>query len=140
MANKYNCKLTPELSAKLCEAIAKGHSILGACGYAGIHETTYYNWIHRGEKAKSGKYKEFYCDVEIAKAKATETVESVIIDSIPDNPKDAKWWLTKRRPETYGDRQYNETTIDATVESDITINLLDRVKEKRQELDDLTKD
>lgn len=132
MANKYNCKLTPELSKRFCEALAKGHSILGACGYAGIHETTYYNWIHRGEKARSGKYKEFYCDVEIAKAKATEIVESVIIDNIPDNPKDAKWWLTKRRPDTYGDRTFTE----AKVEADVKTELLTKLERPLPELED----
>ena len=140
MANKYNAKLTDEVSARLCEAIIKGHSIEAACGYADISKPTFYNWYNRGETARSGKYRQFYCDIENAKDKASLFVESVIIDSIPDNPKDAKWWLTKRRPETYGDRQYNETKIDATVESEVTLNLLDRVKEKRQELNDITND
>ncbi len=138
MANKYNRKLTPELSDKLCEALAKGYSIPAACSVVGIVVQTYYNWYNKGRDAKSGKFKQFFCDVNNAQDKATYSVETVIIDSIPDNPKDAKWWLTKRRPDTYGDRQYNETTIDAKVESDVTLNLLDRVKEKRQELNDLT--
>ena len=139
MANKYNCKLTPQISARICDAIAKGHSIQGACGFAEISEPTFYNWIHRGEKAKTGKYKQFVCDVELAKAKATQKVEQVIIDNIPDNPKDAKWWLTKRRPETYGDRTYTETKLNADIKSEITINLLERIKEKRSELNDLNK-
>lgn len=138
MANKYNRKLTPELSDKLCEALAKGYSIPAACSVVGIVVQTYYNWYNKGRDAKSGKFKQFFCDVNNAQDKATYSVETVIIDSIPDNPKDAKWWLTKRRPDTYGDRQYNETTIDAKVESDVTLNLLNRVKEKRQELNDLT--
>lgn len=138
MANKYNRKLTPELSDKLCKALAKGYSIPAACSVAGIVVQTYYNWYNKGRDAKSGKFKQFFCDVNNAQDKATYSVETVIIDSIPDNPKDAKWWLTKRRPDTYGDRQYNETKIDAKVESDVTLNLLDRVKEKRQELNDLT--
>ena len=138
MANKYNRKLTPELSDKLCEALAKGYSIPAACSVVGIVVQTYYNWYNKGRDAKSGKFKQFFCDVNNAQDKATYSVETVIIDSIPDNPKDAKWWLTKRRPDTYGDRQYNETKIDAKVESDVTLNLLDRVKEKRLGLNDLT--
>ena len=133
----YNAKLTPELSAKFCEALAKGHSIEAACAYADIVFQTYRNWYKRGEKAKSGKYKQFKCDVDNAKDKALLQAEKTIVDAISHEVKDAKWWLTKRRPDLYGERQYNETKLNATVESDITINLLERVKEKRQELNDL---
>ena len=123
MANKYNCKLTPKISARICDAIEKGHSIQGACGFAEISEPTFYNWIHRGEKAKSGKYKQFVCDVELAKAKATQRVEQVIIDNIPLNPNDAKWWLTKRRPDIYADRTYNETKLEADVKTELLAKL-----------------
>ena len=131
---KYNAKLTPEVSDKICEALEKGHSIKGACGYAGIHEVTYYRWYDRGQTAKSGKYKQFVCDVDYARAKATCKVEEVILDVIPESPQDAKWWLSKHNPETYVDRQ--ETTLEAQVETEVTVNLLERVKKKRRELND----
>ena len=123
MANKYNSKLSEELSDKLCEALAKGYSIPAACSVVGIVEKTYYNWYNRGLTAKSGKYKQFVCDVDNAQDKATHLMESIIIDSAVDNPKDAKWWLTKRRPETYGDRQYNETKIEADVKTELLTKL-----------------
>ena len=135
---RYNSKLTSEVCSKICEALTKGHSIRGACGYAGIAERTYYEWYNRGQNAKSGKYKQFVCDVDNARQSATFDVEDVILDAIPSDVSTAKWWLVKHNPDLYGDRQYNETKIDATVESDVTVNLLDRVKEKRQELNDLT--
>ena len=134
---KYNAKLTPEVSDKICEALEKGHSIKGACGCVGIHETTYYNWYNRGQEAKSGKYKQFACDVDNARAKATCNVEAVILNVIPESPQDAKWWLSKHNPETYVDRQYNETKLNAKVDAEITVNLLDKVKQKRRELNDL---
>ena len=135
MANKYNSKLTPELSEKLCEALAKGYSIPAACSVVGIVENTYYNWYDSGKEAKSGKYRQFYCDANNARDRATHLVETVILDSIPSNPQDAKWWLSKHNPETYVDRQ--ETKVDAKVESDVTVNLLEKVKQKRKELNDL---
>lgn len=131
---KYNSKLTPETCSKICEALEKGHSIRGACGYANISEVTYHNWYNRGKEAKSGKYKQFVCDVDQAKAKATCKVEEVILDVIPESPQDAKWWLSKHNPETYVDRQ--ETTLEAKVETEVTVNLLERVKAKRRELND----
>ena len=140
MANKYNSKLTPPLSEKLCEALAKGHSIPSACSVVGIVENTYYNWYNKGKNAKSGKYRQFYCDANNALNKATHSVECVILESIPTNPKDAKWWLTKRRPDIYGDRTFNETKLKADVKSEVTVNLLENMKKKRRELDDLNND
>lgn len=137
MANKYNSKLTPELSLKFCEAIKKGYSIPAACSVVKIVVQTYYNWYTRGEKAKSGKYREFYCDVNNAHNEATHTVETVIVNKIPEDPNEAKWWLTKRRPDIYADHTYNTTKLEADVKSEITVNLLERMKQKRQELNDL---
>lgn len=140
MANKNNSKLTPELSKLICKAIEKGHSIAGACGLAEITEPTFYNWIKRGKESKTGKYKQFVCDVELAKAKATQKVEKVILDEIPDSPQDAKWWLTKHRPDIYVDRVVNETKVEADIKSEVTVNLLEKMKQKRSELNDLNSD
>ena len=140
MANKYNAKLTPEVQDTICEALEKGHSIPAACGKAGITDTTYYNWHKRGKKAQTGKYRNFYFAVENARSKALGSVEEVIIDAIPTSTGDAKWWLSKHHPEIYGDRTYNETKVEADVKTDVTVNLLERVKEKRKELNDLRRD
>ena len=110
---KYNSKLTSKVCSKICEALTKGHSIRGACGYAGIAERTYYEWYNRGQNAKSGKYKQFVCDVDNARHKATYEVEDIVIDAIPTDVNTAKWWLVKHNPDTYGDRQYNETKIES---------------------------
>ena len=123
MANRYNSKLTPELSEKLCEALAEGHSILAACSTVGIVENTYRNWYNRGKEAKSGKYKQFYCDVTNAHNKAAHKLENIVIESAADNPKDAKWLLTKKFPDIYGDRTYNETKIDANVKTELLAKL-----------------
>lgn len=132
MANKNNEKLTPELQEKFCEAIEKGHSIDGACGYVGISEQTYYNWCNKGNKSKSGKHYNFCCAVDKAKRKATFKVEQPIIDAIPTDEKTAKWWLTKRRPETYGDRTYTE----AKIEADVKTELLAKLERPLPELED----
>ena len=36
---------------------------------AGVDRRTIYNWMSKGEKAKSGKYRQFYIDMQKAKAK-----------------------------------------------------------------------
>lgn len=117
-------KLTPQLQEKFCEAISKGHSINGACGYVGIVEQTFYNWYNKGKESKSGKHREFYCAVDKAKEQATHLVEQTIIDAIPTDIKTAQWWLVKRRPNTYADRTYNETKLDADVKTELLATLM----------------
>lgn len=131
MAVKYNKKLTPQLRNKLSEAIAKGHSIEGACGIVGINRTTYYDWYHKGENEEADEYVQFKCAMDIAHNEATHLMESIVIESAVENVKDAKWWLTKRRPETYGDRTYNETKLEA----DIKTKLLAKLERPLPELD-----
>ena len=123
MANKYNAKLTPELSKKFCEILMNGHSINAACGKVGIVRKTFYNWYNKGKTAKSGKYKQFACDVDNAQDIAVHNLESIVIESAADNPKDAKWILTKKFPDMYGDRTYNETKIDANVRTELLAKL-----------------
>ena len=123
MAKKYNAKLTPELSSRFCEAISKGHSIGAACAIVGISRQTYYNWYDKGKTAKSSKYKQFYCDVDNAEDKATHRAEKPIIDAIPHDAREAKWWLIKRRQDLYGERSFNETKVEAEITSDLLVKL-----------------
>ena len=140
MANKNNSKLTPEVQDIICNELEAGHSVPAACAEAGITERTYYNWYNRGKEAKSGKYPNFYLAVENAKNNALSKVEQVIINAIPESPAEARWWLVKHRPDIYGDKTYNETKVEADVKTDVTVNLLERVKEKRKELNELKSD
>ena len=53
-------KLTPEITKRLTEAIRAGNYYEAACGYAGIHYSTFRKWMQKGETAKSGKFREFF--------------------------------------------------------------------------------
>lgn len=87
---------------KIIEAIKKGDTIQGACGYAGIHKSTFYDWYNEGAKYKSGKKKEFHDRVEIAKASATDFYENVIYDAAKKGKWQAgAWWLERRRADKY---------------------------------------
>ena len=52
-------KLTPEVQERICQAIRAGNYYEAACAYAGIGYSTFRVWMIKGEKAKSGKYREF---------------------------------------------------------------------------------
>jgi transposase len=57
-------KLIPEVQERVCKGIEAGMTQESAAINAGIGESTYYRWLERGEKAKSGKYKEFWEEVQ----------------------------------------------------------------------------
>ena len=52
-------KLTSELQDELCGYIEDGLTNKDAIRLAGTSETRFYAWIDQGEKAKTGKYREF---------------------------------------------------------------------------------
>ena len=106
-------KLTPELQESFCEAIENGDSILGACGYVGISEQTYYNWINRAEEAKTRtKFVKFKEAVDKAKAKALHNFEQVITRASMEQWQAAAWMLERRHPNLYGKREKIEAEVE----------------------------
>ena len=87
---------------KIIEALEKGDTINGACGYAGIHKSTFYNWYNEGAKYKTGQKREFHDDVDKAKDTATDFYENVIYQAAKYGKWQAgAWWLERRRADTY---------------------------------------
>jgi len=50
-------KLTPEVQQKIVDAIRLGNYIETAAAYAGISKSTLYDWLKKGGRARSGKYR-----------------------------------------------------------------------------------
>ena len=46
-------KLTPQVQAKIVQAIVGGNDITVAAAYAGIGESTFYAWLERGRKERA---------------------------------------------------------------------------------------
>ena len=132
MANP-NGALNEQLSDKLCEAIAFGYSIGGACAEVGITERTFYKWYKRGQEDTVGRYCKFAHDVDIAKLKAKNKFENIVISNADVDSRDAKWFLSRRYQDEYGDKQ----KIEADVKSEVTVNLFDTIKKNRDDLDEL---
>lgn len=105
-------KLTPELQEKFCDAIENGDSILGACGYVGIDESTYYKWMKKAEEAKGrSKFVKFKECVDKAKAKALHNFEQVITRASTEHWQAAAWMLERRHPNMYGKRDKIEADV-----------------------------
>ena len=110
---RYNEKLTPELQAKFCEALENGSSILGACGYVGIDEKTYYNWIKKAKEAKTRtKYVKFKECVDTAKNKALHNFEQVIVSASMEHWQAAAWMLERRHSDIYGKKDKIEADLN----------------------------
>jgi transposase len=96
-------KLTPDLAEKIANYISTGNYASVVCGLVGITETTYYSWLEKGRKAKSGKYLEFLESIK----KAEAAREAKWIKDIDGDPSwQSKAWLLERRyPERWGKKE-----------------------------------
>lgn len=96
-------KLTPELAEKIANYISTGNYTSVVCGLVGVGESTFYRWLEKGVKAKSGKYREFWESVKKAEA-AREVKWIKDIDSDPSWQSKA-WLLERRYPERWGKKE-----------------------------------
>ena len=71
-------KLTPEVQQRVVEAIQAGNYKETAAATSGINVATLYRWMEKGQKAKSGAFREFCDAVKGAEAEAEAVALSVI--------------------------------------------------------------
>ena len=130
-------KLTDQLCDEICNDIKAGVPIAHAAIAHGITRATFYNWYNKGEDAKSGKFKKFYDKVEEAKSVAITLRARRIYKAGEDNWQADAWWLERVDPDNFGRKDHHDVKMKAEVKAEVTLNLLDKIKEKRKELDDL---
>lgn len=115
-------KLTPEIEKKLIDTIRLGNYYEAACAYVGIGERTFYRWIEKGKKAKSGKYWQFWQSIIQAEAEAEARIVTQWQKKIPEDWRAAQAFLERRYPERWGKKDIvkhqgdNENPITYTVE------------------------
>ena len=99
-------KLNDARLKKVVDGITAGLPYDTACALAGIHYTTFLNWMKRGEEEKTGEFFKFFEEVKKAEAIA----ESVHIKNIKDAGRNGVWqadaWMLERRyPEKWGKKE-----------------------------------
>jgi hypothetical protein len=52
-------KLTPEIQDRICASLRAGNYACVAARLAGIAESTFYDWLEQGKRARSGRFSEF---------------------------------------------------------------------------------
>ena len=97
-------KLTPELQQEIIHRLVEGHFIEIICKANHIADSSYYEWLKKGEKQTSGKYHDFWEAIQEAEAKA----EMNLFDKV-DDPK----WVLERR---FGKRWAKKDKVEVTGE------------------------
>ena len=112
-----------KFSTELCECIVEFHSQgtpLKYCADAvGIGRTTLYDWMKKGETAKSGKYRDFYLDMQRAKSKFI----AHHIGKIQDNKSwmSSQYLLQVTDPDEFvvAEKQKIESETKATIQAEV---------------------
>lgn len=102
------CKLTPELTEKICKIIKDGNYSKVAAAACGICEKTFYNWLKKGGEAKSGKYFQFLQSITHARAEFETTAVKEI------GFKNKEWLLERRHPKRWGRKDHITQDIKVT--------------------------
>lgn len=98
-------KITPELTERVCELIEKGLPYTLVCEAVGINESTFYDWIKKGEIGKKG-YTDF--SERVSKSKANYALICLErVNKYADNGSAfcATWLLERRFPNEFGRRE-----------------------------------
>lgn len=112
-------KLTPARHAAIVQMLRDGNYVETACRYVSISKQTFYTWLDRGEKATRGRYRDFYVDVEQARAEAEARNVQVVQKAAHDGTwQAAAWWLERRDPARWGRRVHDVNTT-----GNVTINM-----------------
>jgi len=94
--------LTPEVQARVCEAIAAGNTRHDAAEYAGVGASTLFAWLARGKRKRGGgRYREFLEALKKAEASAIVRNVQIIQKAAGKTWQAAAWWLERKYPQDW---------------------------------------
>jgi transposase-like protein len=96
-------KLTEQTQDAIIKALSIGATYKDAAEAAGVDYVTFNNWMIQGEKAKSGKFFEFFYAVKQTEAEARMYYLSVIAKAAPRDWRAALEFLKRRDRANWGD-------------------------------------
>lgn len=126
-------KLTDELQDLICGYIKEGNYPSVAAQAAGISESTYYSWMARGRKSKSGKYVQFLEAIKEAESFGQVYHLQKIRKAADDGTWQASAWILERKyPQLWG---RNRETVKVDLKGEIQSNMKVSPKSKEELLD-----
>lgn len=119
-------KFNEETCKCLVDNYSKGLTITDCANIAGIDRRTVHRWIQKGEKARSGKYKQFYLEMQKAKSKFKEHHLRKIAE--------AKDWRASQYLLQVTDSETYVVTEKKQVNADVKTDLLEKLQRPLPEL------
>ncbi|RME86622.1 MAG: hypothetical protein D6785_03015 [Planctomycetota bacterium] len=131
-------KLTPEIQEAIVKSIQNGCTYKEAVEKVGIGISTFFLWMEKGRKGKSGKYVEFMEAIKKAEAKAISFAVSCIFESARKGQwQAAAWWLERRFPEDWGKKEFMQ--VDGNMNFPLPREVTDEgIEEAKKILKELT--
>jgi hypothetical protein len=122
--------LTPEVQARIVEAVAAGNTRHDAAEYAGVGRSTFLAWLARGRK-KNGRNGRPYRDLldAVKKAEAGAVVRNVAIiqKAAQKTWQAAAWWLERKNPQDWAGYRHEVREL---------LKLARQVREKQRDAND----
>lgn len=117
-------KITPEITKEIADYIRAGNYPETAAELAGISKRTFYYWLKRGFKSKTGIHKEFLHTIKEAEAYAEGAAVERIRVAGDKNWQALAWWLERKYPDKWGRMQKVELEHSGQIEQkqEVTIN------------------
>ena len=119
-------KFNEETCKCLVDNYSKGLTITDCANIAGIDRRTVHRWIEKGEKARNGKYKQFYLEMQKAKSKFKEHHLRKIAE--------AKDWRASQYLLQVTDSETYVVTEKKQVNADVKTDLLEKLQRPLPEL------
>ena len=109
-------ELTDDIALAIADSLEDGCSIADAAALAGIAESTYHNWIKRGE-AGEPRFAEFLELTRAARARGRQKHVKAIAAAAVDDWRAAAFFLERSDPANWGrkDKLNAEHTGDVTI-------------------------
>ena len=114
-------KLNHDLIKQIAKMVELGTPATYVAQAVDVDRTTWYKWLQRGEKDKSGIYFDLFNAVKKAEGRAIQRNVSIIQKAAINNWQAAAWWLERRYPKEFGRKE----KMDVSSEDGIRI-IIDR--------------
>lgn len=117
-------KLTPEVAKTIVEAVSIGVPIETAAHFAKVSRSTVYAWQKRGEREKSGIYRDLLDKIKHAHSSVEVRHLGLVTHAASKHWQASTWLLERLFPERYGPKQQIKLQLEAEIG-----RVLDRAKE-----------
>lgn len=110
-------KLTSEVQQAICDALERGEVHVHAIEHGGIGETTYYEWLAKGEEGIK-PYAEFREATTRAEARGRKKIFDLIQTHVELDWRAGAFLLERRYPQHYGKAARVDLNVKGKVEID----------------------